>query len=201
MIEKFRITLKHYRTIVHQGTVNLPEESGGFLGGKDGLISAIQPIFNQHLYSKVATFSFTSEDIIRAHEFFKKHNLDYYGLYHTHPKGVAYPSQADIDTGHRYHFILSLRDKESPVFAAYYIKDKTPIQIPFEIIPDDGFEKVDLHGLANLKSKTNPYQVKTTQEEAAHLHKLIENIKDEKANDYPKLPPKHMDRSDFSTFA
>jgi len=201
MIEKFRITLKHYRTIVQQGIVNLPQESGGFLGGKDGLITAIQPIFNQHLYSKVATFAFTSDDIIRAHDFFKKNNLDYYGLYHTHPNGVAYPSQADIDTGHRYHFILSLRDKESPVFAAYYIQDKVPLQVPFEVIPDDGFEKVDLHALTKEKSKINPYQVKTTEEEAAHLHKLIENIKSEKTNDYPKLPPRHIDRSDFSTLA
>ena len=201
MIEKFRITLKHYHTIVQQGIVNLPQESGGFLGGKDGLISAIQPIFNQHLYSKVSTFEFTSEDIIRAHAFFKKHNLDYYGLYHTHPKGLAYPSQTDIDTGHRYHFILSLRDKDSPIFAAYFIQDKVPIQVPFEVIADDGFEKKDIHSIAQANANVNPYKVKSSQEEAAHLHKLIENIKDERSNDYPKLPPRHIDRSDFSTLA
>lgn len=117
------------------------------------MISAIQPIFNQHLYSKVATFAFTGEDIIRAHEFFKKHNLDYYGLYHTHPKGVAYPSQADIDTGHRYHFILSLRDPESPVFAAYFIQDRMPIHIPLEVIPDKGFDQVDIHNLMKGKKR------------------------------------------------
>lgn len=201
MIEKFRITLKHYKTILQQGIVNLPQESGGFLGGKDGLISAIQPIFNQQLYSKVDTFSFTGEDIIRAHEFFKKHNLDYYGLYHTHPKGVAYPSQADIDTGHRYHFILSLRDQERPVFAAYFIKGKEPIQVPLEVIPDTGFEKADIYALAGTKTKINPYQTKSVEEEARHLNRLIENIKDDRQNDYPKLPPKHIDRSDFSTLA
>jgi proteasome lid subunit RPN8/RPN11 len=200
MIKQFQITLKHYKTIIKQGLDNLPEEAGGFIGGKDGSIRGILPLFNGHLYDKTATFSFTGEDVERAQRFFNKHNLEYYGLYHTHPEGVAYPSQADIDTGCPYHFIVSYKDPAVPIFAVFYIQNKTPIQIPLDVIPDDGFEGIDIRG-AKKDAIDNPYSISTLEEDALSLHDRIENIKEERKNSYPKMLPRHQDRSDFSTLA
>lgn len=199
MINRFQITLKHYRTIVKQGIQNLPTESGGFVGGLDGVITGILPIFNQYLTDKTGTFGFTGEDVERAHTFFKKNSLDYYGLYHTHPKGIAYPSKADIQTGMKYHFILSLRNPDSPEFAAFEIVNQEPVFIPIETIPDTGYESISI--LSENINQNDPFRERTPNEDAEHLSSLITNLKEEKKNQYPKMPPKYKDRSDFSTLA
>lgn len=202
----FRITRKHYQIILKQGIDNLPIETGGFLGGTDNLIQAILPIYNQHLEDQTGTFGFTPEDMQRAHEFFKKHDLEYFGLYHTHPNGVAYPSEQDISTGHQYHFILSLRNQETPEFAAYEIINRQPHFIPIVVISDKGFSDKDVVPAKKteipfptpiLKEKLN----KSPEEEAVHLSQMIEDIRDAKSLDYPKMPPKSGEESDFSTLA
>ncbi len=196
----FKLLEKHYATILKQGIDNYPQEVGGFLGGNDeGTIMAIQPLYNQYLFNKTDTFQFTSEDVLRAHEFFKRHNLIYYGLYHTHPKGVAYPSKPDIDTGHKYHFILSLRDQNRPEFNAFYIEGKQPIYIPIQVISNKGFSSKE----KNSKSPEKPNLQKgmTPDEERDQLNRMINNMRQFKSNDYPKMPPKNGEQSDFSTLA
>jgi proteasome lid subunit RPN8/RPN11 len=200
MIDAFRITKRHYGIILKQGLDNLPMEMGGFLGGEEGLIKAVHPLFNAHLYNKTDTFSFTREDVDRAHRFFKKHQLDYYGLYHSHPNGAAYPSDSDINTGHMYHFILSLKESDHPVFNAFYIKNRKPIQIPLSIINLSGMSPVDIRDVTT-KSKTRAGNMKSPEEEAVDLAQTIANMKDEKQVVYPVLPPKDKFNSDFSTMA
>lgn len=202
-IKEFRILKKHYETILKQGLDNYPQEVGGFLGGKDGTIMGIQPLFNTHLFNKTDTFEFTQEDVIRAHEFFKKHNLDYYGLYHTHPKGIAYPSKADIDTGHKYHFILSLRNQEKPDFRAYAIQNKQPIEVPLIKISDKGFSSKEelTQGVKKEVSALKGKMPNFENQEIEKLGGMIENLRNFKSNQYEKLPPKDALGSDFSTLA
>lgn len=217
----FKLTRKHYEIIVKQGLDNYPKEIGGFLGGKDNMIQAIQPLFNMHLYNRTDTFSFTPEDVERAHAFFKKHNMTYYGLYHSHPKGVPEPSDTDINTGHKFHFILGLRDQKRPVFNAFIINGKIATQIPFEIVDDAGFSSVDLHtgqkkdgspggsgvgqgggSKSNSKSAVDTSQdYNPTYDEADALQERIDKIVQDEDNTYPKLEPKKPSDSDFSTLA
>jgi len=204
MSDYFQITNKHYQTILKQGRDNYPQEIGGFLGGKNGLISAILPIFNQHLYNKTDTFAFTSEDVTRAHQFFDKHGLGYYGLYHTHPKGIAYPSKEDILSGQQYHFILSLRDDAHPVFKAFKVVNKQVIEVPLVVIEDKGFSSKDIHQGANTEPAhlIHPaFRGKSPHEESADLSERIGNILDLKENTYDVMPPKDIGNSDFSTLA
>lgn len=208
MADGFRITRKHYNTILEQGIKNLPEESGGFLGGYNQTITGILPIFNQYLYNRTDTFGFTSEDIQLAHRFFAKHGLSYYGLYHTHPKGIAYPSQADINSGQLYHFILSLQNQDYPVFSAFHIHRNQPISIPLHIISDKGFSSVNLNEtpqaslLSNRPSGSLRFdRPMTPEEEKSFLHQKIQDIKNETPLQYPLLKPKDTQQSDFSTLA
>ena len=53
----FKITKRHYDTITKQAIDNLPQEVGGFLGGKEDVIQAILPMFNKHLFNKTDTFA------------------------------------------------------------------------------------------------------------------------------------------------
>ena len=112
-IDSFKITEKHYAKIIKQGKDNLPYETGGFLGGKDGVICGLLPTFNKDWDQNKDVYALHDEDLLRAHTFFKKHGLIYYGVYHTHPKGISYPSEADIATGQQYHFIIACLSRKS----------------------------------------------------------------------------------------
>lgn len=201
-MDSFQITQKHYDTIRKQGYDNLPYEMGGYLGGnEDGLVMAILPIFNQHDDGRKDNFVFTTDHTISAHQFFQKHNLNYFGLYHSHPKGIAYPSQADINTGHRYHFIMSFKDKENPVFNAFKIIDNKPIQVPFKVISNKGFSSLEKgETVQRIKNKFSPQQSPT--EDREDLEERISNIISEKPNQYKRISPRQdVEGSDFSTMA
>ena len=191
--KRFKITKRHYNIIIKQAADNLPEECGGFLGGKDGFIKAIFPLFNFHLFNKTDTFSFTSEDVDRAHRFFKKHGLDYYGLYHSHPSGVAEPSDIDIKTGHKYHFIIGIKDKESAVLRAFEIINQKAIPIPIQLID----KKYDVK---NIKLKNKEPQNPVIEDMQTLLDRL-DNIRHARGNTYKRFSPKSQEDSDFSTLA
>ena len=142
MIKEFKITNKHYQTLIKQGFDNLPYETGGFVGGKDGVITGILPTFNKDWDNSTDVFKIDDTDMQRAHSFFAKHNLKFFGIYHTHPTGIAYPSEADINTGQRFHFIISYRDQSNPDFRVYLIENKKPIEIKLTVIADSGFSSL-----------------------------------------------------------
>jgi proteasome lid subunit RPN8/RPN11 len=207
---EFRISQRHYDIILKQAVDNYPQEAGGFLGGKDHLIQAVFPVFNQVTADKTGEFGVTSDDIIRAHEFFKKHGLDYYGVYHTHPDAEAYPSKQDISIGQKYHFIVGLMDVNRPIFKAFEIRQMRPYAVPLVILADQQFSVLDIQsGASAAPQETVDEKIKRAAQydtvkrdpasEASLLHSLIENIRDEKVK-YPKMPPQKRS-SDFSTLA
>ena len=144
---EFSITQRHYDIIIKQVQQNYPYESGGFIGGKDGLISAIFPVFNQDYSGKTDVFAIFPEDIQRAHLFFEKHGLDYYGTYHSHPKGAAIPSKQDLTHVQKYLFIISLRDFDHPDFAAFVVTGHQQAErTPLTIVSDKHFSVKDIQG-------------------------------------------------------
>jgi proteasome lid subunit RPN8/RPN11 len=199
---RFEISERHYDIITKQAADNFPKEAGGFLGGKDFTIQAILPIFNGHIGNQTDTFSFIGEDIERAHLFFKKHGLTYYGLYHTHPSGIPYPSKTDIDTGHRFHFIIGVpnNNQASTVFRAYEIINRKPIAIPIQIIPNSKIQVVDIHGKGATETIPLFDRPITFEEEAGQLSEQINNLVDGKPK-YERKKPKAPFGSDFSTLA
>eukprot|EP01047_Picozoa_sp_COSAG01_P000109 COSAG01_NODE_1_length_100484_cov_170.446142_109_plen_210_part_00 len=199
----FKITQRHYDIIVKQGRDLLPIEAGGFLGGTDGVVKAIYPIYNQHLEVQTDTFGFTTEDMLRATKFFDDHQLDYFGMYHTHPKGVAYPSKTDIDTGHTFHFILSLRKPDTPDFRAYYIDNKKPVSLSFVVLKDKGFHKKEL-GNERPEYDANTEAMMRHQDASQELSEKLDLLKqkeqNKKVNPYQKYSS-FDPNSDFNTLA
>lgn len=192
----FYITEKHYSIIIEQAQKNFPQESGGFLGGKNNYVLAILPTFNKHLYNKTDTYGIDQEDIMRSHEFFKKNDLGYLGVYHSHPKGVAWPSQADIQTGQQYHFIISLRDVHSPKLAAFEIINNDVHPIPIQVVTEDKMKQMVA---LDIPSKNNK-EIDNTESES-ELMSRIQNMRESKQNTYPKMEPVEKEASDFSTLA
>ena len=193
-MKQVRLIQKHYNTILKQGFDNLPYETGGFLGGRDGTVCAILPTFNKDWDVNKDVYTLEQEDLNRAFAFFKKHDCKYFGVYHTHPKGIAYPSKEDINTGQKFHFIISYIDEKNPEFRAYKIENMSPIEIPLLVIPNTGYSSVD-KVTGKKKSQNKP-------ETDSDLDERIHNIIHDKPNTYKKKPPKtDFDNSDFSTFA
>jgi [CysO sulfur-carrier protein]-S-L-cysteine hydrolase len=192
VISEFKITNKHYQILLKQGFDNLPYETGGFVGGEEGAITGILPTFNKDWDQSKEVFKIDNSDMQRAHSFFKKHNIKFFGIYHTHPTGIAYPSDADISTGQRFHFIISYKDQNNPDFRVYQIDNNKPRELKLTVIPDSGFSS------SSQKKEKDQFLYSQKQVED-ELSQRINNIILDNPNVYKKLPPKagNLD-SDFS---
>ena len=195
-MDELRITERQYQIIVRQAIENLPRESGGFLGGNDDMVKGILPVFNKTIGDSTKTFTLESDDFLRARTFFEKHNLEYYGVYHSHPKGVAEPSDQDLKHYQRYLFIISLINPHDPVFAAYETHGRNVIRVPIKIVDNNGVTVLDLKASQGHISETS------FMGEALKLEQLYQDITHEKAR-YEKLAPLdfYNNNTSFSAFA
>lgn len=211
MAQVFSISQRHYDLITKQAMDNLPQESGGFLGGLKGAIRAVLPLHNKQEGDRTSKFGIDLEDDInRAIRFFHKHKLEYYGAYHSHPNGVAYPSKQDLIAGQKvenrikqskgvyhYHFIIGAKEGTNPVLASFKVIGKEVVSVPIQIVSNNQFSVVDIFS-GDVQKKRGP---KTMADEADMLSEQIGNIIQNKPK-YKKLDPKSgFEASDFSTFA
>ncbi len=190
----FAITRRQYDIIMHQAQACYPQESGGFLGGREGVILGVLPTFNMHLYDRTNTFAMTTDDFDRAARFFEKYKLDSYGVYHSHPKGIPYPSRQDLAHNQKYHFIVGLADRYNPELYAYEVENGEVIPVPIQIVDESLVEQMYLSPEdPKLASAAPPDDMK---ELADMINAMIEG----RDVDYRKEPPK-WDSSSFSTRA
>jgi [CysO sulfur-carrier protein]-S-L-cysteine hydrolase len=189
----FTITKRQYDMIMQQAQACFPEESGGVLGGRENVILGVLPVFNQHLYDRTKTFGMTADDIDRAYRFFEKNKMQFYGIYHSHPKGIPYPSKEDLSHGQRYLFIIGLADRYNPDLYAYEIVKGNVVPLPITIIEenmvDQLFLSADKHKFSDA-AKPNDMTQLTNMINDMILGRL----------EYPKETPK-WDSSSFSTTA
>ena len=203
---EFSITERHYNIILDQVKNNYPYESGGFIGGKDHVISAIYPVMNQDISNKTDVFSIFPEDIERAHLFFNKHGLKYYGTYHSHPKGAAIPSEQDLSHIQKYLFIISLRDFENPDFAAFRTTGhKQAERVPLRILSNSQFSVKDIKGDAPKKTLDGFYMPTggTDYDDHEKLNENINRLFHDGKGQYSKEKRNDLldDSGDFSTLA
>ena len=198
----FSITKRHYDIIIDQVKKNFPYESGGFIGGKDFQVKAIFPVFNQDISNKTDVFAIYPQDIERAHLFFEKHGLDYYGTYHSHPKGEAIPSQQDLTHIQKYLFIISLRNFDHPDFAAYEVTGHQKAdRIPLRIVSDSDFSVKDIHGKGQPSIDGFIIPEGTPDfNDSNSLNQKINDVFNQQSN-YEKQQRLLDDDGDFSTLA
>ncbi|MDR2431450.1 MAG: M67 family metallopeptidase [Candidatus Margulisbacteria bacterium] len=191
----FVITQHQYDLIMRQAQENYPYETGGILcGSADGIIKGVMPLYNQAGGDQHKEFGMTSDDVIRGYDFAQKHGLVYFGVYHTHPNGIAYPSDTDLSHNQKYLFIISLRDRYNPEFAAYSVEPgKKVIREEIQVINNSGVTVLDIMtGSPRLSDSA-------TTQEMDKLHALIDDIIEERAA-YPRLSPKNKYEAAKSSF-
>ena len=133
-IQEFQFLQRHYDLLSDQVLKNHPNETGGFLGGKNGTVQLVLPVFNQMLNNKQTRFAIQSDDVHRAHELCAKYGMTYYGLYHSHPSGATRPSFQDMNHVQRYLFILTLNHRKALTITAYRAAGRQPILVPVVIV-------------------------------------------------------------------
>lgn len=191
----FKITERQYNIIMQQAQACYPQETGGILGGKGNTITGVLPIPNQYLYDRTENFAITSDDLDRAFAFLRKHNLEFLGVYHTHPKGVPYPSDQDLAHGQRYHFIIGLKDRYNPSLYAWRVEGGRVYSENIKIVSDYGVTVIDIKtGKPKLGDNVKP-------EMMDRLANMIDDFIAGRQPEYPKLDPKNWDASTFSTMA
>ncbi len=196
---EFSITQRHYNLIINQVQKNYPYESGGFVGGKDYTITAVHPVFNQDYSNKTDIFAMSSVDIERAHLFFAKHGLTYYGSYHSHPKGAAIPSQQDLTHIQKYLFIISLRDFHNPDFAAYQvIGHQRARRVPLNVVSDTAFSVKNIRESQANNPALNVRHADFNDPDLLNQH--IDNVFNRNPT-YQKDARRNDDSGEFSTLA
>jgi len=172
-----------------------PQESGGFLGGRENTILGVLPVPNQFLYDRTETFGLTSSDLDRAHKFLVKHKLEYLGIYHSHPKGIPYPSEQDLAHNQKYLFIVGLANRYNPELYAWRVEGKKVFPEDIKIISDVGVTVVDIKTGKPKLSENVP------RAELDRIANMIDDLLAGKEPEYPKLRPTNWDASSFSTLA
>lgn len=89
------IKKKTYDTILNKVPASMPE-SGGIIGGSNGVIEVVEFDKGNIIYSEKCCFY--APDVKKLNQCIKKwkeNNIDFYGLFHTHFYGVRSLSEGD----------------------------------------------------------------------------------------------------------
>ena len=191
----FKITERQYNIIMKQAQAAYPQESGGILGGRENTILGVLPIANKVLKDRNEVFGITTEDIERAYRFLVKHNLEYLGVYHTHPKGAPFPSAQDLAHHQKFLFIIGLKDRYNPELHAWRVEDDRVYEEDIKIISDIGVTVIDIRtGKPKLSENAPPAEMD-------RLATLVDDLIAGKEPNYKKMKPVKWDASSFSTLA
>ncbi len=183
------IIQRHYNKIIAHCIESFPSEGGGFIGGRDRLVLGIFPVPNFELWFHRDRRAFMWDDFSRnrAYSLFKGYDMDIIGLYHSHPNGIALPSQSDFaahkEYGLQIALIAGVSDRKLTKIEAFSLpkNDADPNEYPpdrfvrekLEIIED-----IDLDAYIAEKELQAEIQQSATQylEQEQALEKRVEQI-------------------------
>lgn len=191
----FTITERQYNIIMQQAQACYPQETGGFLGGRENTILGVLPVPNKFLYNRTEVFALSSEDIDMAYRFLVKHKLEYLGVYHTHPKGTPYPSEQDLAHNQKFLFIIGLENRYNPELYAWRVENGRVYSENIKVISDAGITVIDIHtGKPKLSESVIPVELD-------RLAEMIDDMIAGKRPIYTKMESRRWDASTFSTLA
>lgn len=88
------IPSKYWYQMQAEAAEKAPEEACGLLAGGHGRVAAVFPVTNE-LHSPTR-FRMEPKEQIRAFIRIDADKMDLLAIYHSHPAGVAYPSETDL---------------------------------------------------------------------------------------------------------
>jgi len=99
-----------------------PNEACGLLAGKEDRVVKLYRVTNTE--HSPARFFMEPQELYHAYRDIEDNGWELLGIYHSHPKGQAYPSATDVRLAtwpEARYIIVSLLDQEMPAMRAFHI--------------------------------------------------------------------------------
>lgn len=131
-----RIARHQIDTLVAHARAEYPHECCGLIGSRDRHIEAIFPAVNAA--ASPLRYAIDPDELLRIHVSIDQHGLVPGGVYHSHPRGTAYPSQTDIELAlhpDALHVIISLADPDNAQLRAFHIRDRAVVEVALNTDP------------------------------------------------------------------
>lgn len=104
---------------------DLPNECCGMIGGRDGEASSVIRVENSA--ASPLRYEMDPQEQYNALKAIEDDGGELLGIYHSHTKSAAYPSQTDVNQAvawpEQIYVIVSLADEDAPDVKAYLLKD------------------------------------------------------------------------------
>lgn len=120
-----RITRSLVDEMVAHAREDLPNECCGMIGGRDGEATAIVRVANAA--ASPLRYEMNPQEQYDALKAIEADGGELLGIYHSHTKSAAYPSQTDVNQAvawpEQVYVIVSLQDADAPDVKGYWLKD------------------------------------------------------------------------------
>lgn len=120
-----------------QARLHLPEECCGLLAGQPGLVTELIPASNT--LASPREYFIDPIELIAALRAMRQRGLLHLGVYHSHPTGVNFPSQRDVDLAYYpacTYFIVSPAAAFDPQVRAFTIRNGQVAELGIEPVAD-----------------------------------------------------------------
>ena len=130
-----RISKELIGEIVAHARDDLPNECCGLIGGGDGEMTSVHRARNAA--ATWLRYEVHPSDQFRIMERLEENGEDLVGIYHSHTKSEAYPSQTDINLADGWpdplYLICSLEHPDDPVVRAVAIRDGAVEEVELDV--------------------------------------------------------------------
>jgi proteasome lid subunit RPN8/RPN11 len=120
-----RISQSLVDQMVAHAREDLPNECCGMIGGRDGAATEVVRVANAA--ATPLRYEMDPQEQYNALKQIEDGGGELLGIYHSHTKSPAYPSQTDVNQAvawpDQVYVIVSLADPEAPDVKAYLLKD------------------------------------------------------------------------------
>jgi proteasome lid subunit RPN8/RPN11 len=130
-----RIARELIDEIVAHARDDLPNECCGLIGGRDGEATTVHRARNAA--ATWLRYEVHPSDQLRIMDRIEADGEEMVGIYHSHTKSEAYPSQTDVNLAAAWpdplYLICSLEDADAPVVRGYSIRDGRVEEVDLDV--------------------------------------------------------------------
>jgi proteasome lid subunit RPN8/RPN11 len=114
---------------------DLPDECCGMIGGRDGEATEVIRVVNSA--ASPLRYEMDPQAQYNALKAIEDGGGELLGIYHSHTKSAAYPSQTDVNQAvawpEQIYVIVSLAEEDAPDVKAYLLKDLKIADVPLDV--------------------------------------------------------------------